>query len=124
MAARKCQKMNANAKPGQGQIAERDIKECGRPRPPASNEVGEDAHAPWFFAITPPSNFFSKIRHEFFYHSPFPVSAFRSPVSSLPGFHLPGHAMDWHDFWACFFAKKFAFFLALVLKKVDIFSVC
>jgi len=58
MLARKCQKMNANAKPGQGQIAERDIKECGRPRPPASNEVGEDAHAPWFFGITPPSNFF------------------------------------------------------------------
>jgi len=67
MVARKCQKMNANAKPGQGQIAERDIKESGRPRPRGLNEVGEDAHAPCFFGITPPSNFLSKIRH-------FPVS--------------------------------------------------
>gem|GEM_PF-5130378 len=60
MAARKYQKMNANAKPGQGQIAEWDLKECGRPRPPGLNEVGEDAHAPWFFGITLISNFFQK----------------------------------------------------------------
>ena len=73
MVARKCQKMKANAKSGQGQIAERDIKECGRPRPPGLNEVGEGTHAPWFFGITPPSNFFQKSATPFL---PLPLSGF------------------------------------------------